>query len=276
MIKDPPSLLEYQDYRQFLKDAFEKTKANQTRYSYRQFAKDLGFGLSNYLHLVIHGQRNLSEDSSRKICQAFGWTVQEKEFFRSLVRWNQCEDLAERKKLESKLNTLLNKRPALIDRDRYHYFSQWYLPVIREIISFKKFVSNLNWISRKLRFKLDEATILEALKTLERLNMIEKIPNGWKQKEEHLATESEVPSALIFKYHEKMLELSQKALDFPSEFRDFSAMTISFSEKQFQWLKKRLGEFREEIQQELQNSQEPITQVAQLNMQFFALTKESS
>lgn len=274
-MQQTPSPLEYQDYRQFLKETFERRKANSTRYSYRQFARDLGFGASNYLHLIIHGRRNLSEDSVRKICQSFSWTVQEKEFFRALVRWNQCEDPKEGQKLEAKLNTLLKKRPALIDRDRYHYFSQWYLPVIREIVSFKKFVSNLGWISRKLRFKLDESTVLEALKTLERLNMIERIPNGWRQKEEHLSTESEVPSRMVFNYHRKMLELSQKALEFPSECRDFSAMTISFSKRQFQWLKKRLSEFREEIQQELQNSQEPITEVAQLNMQFFSLTKEA-
>lgn len=75
-------ILDYSNYRVFLKDCYEKKKQQLGKYSYRQFSDDMGFAASNYLHLVVSGQRNLSEDAVNKILTRFKWQANEKKFFK--------------------------------------------------------------------------------------------------------------------------------------------------------------------------------------------------
>ena len=271
-----PSPLDYSDYRQFLKNLYQTRKATLAAYSYRQFSQDLGFQFSNYIHLVIQKKRNLSEESIRKIKLALPWSAHEKKYFHEMVLLNQCEDPKKKQELALKIQKTLEKNRTLIGQDQYAYFSHWYLPVIREIISLKRFVTHLSWIAKTLRIQIGEDKIAQALKVLERLKMIVSVPGGWKQSREHLSTEPEVASEMILGYHRQMIELSRLAIDFPASVRDFSAMTMSLSEEQWTWVKKRVVEFRDELQQELQASSANASPslVAQINLQLFRLTHD--
>ncbi len=173
-----------------------------------------------------------------------------------------------------KLNSIAKTNRTLLHDDQFEYFSNWYIPVLREIIALKGFVSNLNWISRKLKPHVSEDLVKQGLLVLERLKLIMRIKNKWIQTKEHLSTSPEVTSSLILNYHQQMLSLSAKALDFPAKDRDISAMTMSLSKEQFQWLKQKIIRFRDEIQQELEDQTDTPTMVAQLNMQAFSLTEE--
>ncbi len=271
------SPLNYVDFRKFLSDLFTTHKSNKGRYSYRQFAHDLGFGKSNFLHLVISGERNLSPESTRNIAASFSWSAKEKRYFQMLVLLNQCaSEGPEKEKLKHALDKILKKDRFILPEYRFDYFSRWYYPIIREVIALEGFVPNLDWIARKIKIPIDHDQLLESIHTLERIGMIEKVAGGWRQKEEHVTTDKEVSSDIVMIYHEELLHLSRKALSLAPEERDFSSMTMSLSEKQFEWLKKRLGEFRDEIQNHFQSAEEPSQHVAQLNMQLFNLTNSRS
>lgn len=271
-----PDILGYQGYRQFLADLYSAYKAERKNYSYRRFSEDLGFKSSNYLHLIITRKRNLSLEGIGKIRQHIPfWRAREKDYFQALVLFNQAPDGPERRKRTAELDKILRKKRVLLNPDQDAYFSTWYIPVIRELFSFRTFVSNLNWISRKLRPRVPEDLVKEALLTLERLGMIVKAGSKWIQNHKHLTTEAEVTSDRIHGYHREMLKLSQGALAHPARERDISAMTMSLSPSQFTALKQRVIDFRDDIQQELQEQagEEP-TVVGQLNIQLFKATED--
>jgi uncharacterized protein (TIGR02147 family) len=274
MPMDGSEVTRYQDFRKFLHDLYDKRKSDLGRYSFRQFSEDLGFKPTNYVHLVVKGQRNFSLDAINKIKTNLKWTAQQKKYFHNLVLLNQATDEDEKAKYLNELAKVTGKKRAVINPDQYNYFSNWYIPVLREIVSLKGFVSNLNWMSKKLRPRVEEDLIKKALGILERLNMIKRIKNRWVQNEEHLTTEQEVTSEMVFNYHKSMLNLSLHAIDHASTQRDISAMTMSLSAKQFEWLKQRLIDFRDEIQQELQDMQDDPSIVGQLNIQLFQVTEE--
>lgn len=269
-----PSILEYDDYRAFLKDLYSTRKTSRAGYSYRRFAEDLGFTPSNFIHLIVSGKRNLSQEAVDKIKSHIKWSAQHKKFFQNLVFFNQADTDAERHRHRAELDKILGKKRMLINPDQDAYFSNWYVPVIREILALKGFVSDLGWIAHKLKPRVERSKVQDALRVLARLKMIVKREGGWAQGEEHLTTPSEITSDLVHNYHAEMLKLSSQALDLPSEVRDVSAMTMSLSPAQFTWLKQRVVDFRDEIQQELQGMEGGHTLVAQLNIQLFPVTED--
>lgn len=268
-----PNILNYDNYREFLKDLFIFKKDLSGKYSYRKFAKDLGFKASNYLHLVLTNKRNLSMEAINKIKSHIKWNAQEKKYFENLVFLNQTNNEKEKERRLKNLQNILGKRRSLLNKDQYTYFSKWYIPVIREMLTLRNFVSSLNWISKKLEPRIEEKKVLEAIRILERLKMVAKEKGKWKQTEEHLTTGTEVTSDMIYDYHKEVLGLSLNALNLFSEKRDISSLTMSLSQKQFEWLKQKIIDFRDEIQQELQGMNEDPNLIIQLNIQLFPVTK---
>lgn len=270
---DDSHIVNYSDYRSFLKDLYLFRKTQNGRYSYRQFSLDLGLQHSNYLHLVVQGKRNLSLDAVRKIESSLKWTANQKKFFSNLVLFNQSQDAEERETHRQTLMKLLGKKRVVLHQDQFLYFSTWYIPVLREIIALKGFVSNLSWISKKLKPHVDESLVRDGLSILERLGMIQKVKGKWTQTQEHFTTGTEVTSDMLFHYHKEMLKLSVQSLKLKAKERDVSAMTMTLSQEQFQWLKNKIDEFRDEIQQELQDKKDNPVMVGQLNIQFFPVTE---
>lgn len=273
-MKNPTNIYNYTDYRKFLFDYYESQKAKRAGYSYRKFAVDMGFSASNHLHLVIKGSRKLSVAATKTICQKMPWSKNEQEYFQNLVLHNQAENNSDQqKKYLENLKSLSGKYKKILSHDQEDYFSNWYLPILREIIDLKIFKSDLPWLFHILRTKIPKAKIKEGLQLLVRLGMIVKKNGKWKQADDHLNTQTVTTSQMIYNYHKEMLTLSAESLSLPHEERDLTAMTMGLDQESFEWVRKRIVEFREEIQRELNDREMETDRVAQLNIQLFQITK---
>lgn len=272
MTNSEPKLFDYANFRVYLKDLYHHRKAIDKKYSYKKLAVDFGFKASSFMHLVITGKRDLSVAAVLTILNNRPWSAQEKKYFQHLVLLNQSQSTHEAEQHRLELDKIVGKKRHLISPEQYAYFSKWFIPVLRELVTLKGFVSNLNWISKHLQPSVDETEIRRGLLILEKLGMIRKEKGRWVQSESDLVTDNEVTSELIYKFHQEMLKLSTQSLNIPADQRDISAMTMSLSKKQFAWLKKRIVDFRFELEQELQNMNEIPELVAQVNLQVFPLT----
>ncbi len=268
-----PKPLDYDNFRLYLKALYTHRKACDKKYSYKKLSFDLGFSASSFLHLVITGKRDLSVAAVITILDHSLWSAQEKKYFQHLVQLNQSRSLQEAKQHQLELDKIAGKKRQLLSPEQYAYYSTWFIPILRELVTLKGFVSNLNWISKKLQPRVDEAEVRKGLVILEKLGMIRKEKGRWVQNDEDLVTEEEVSSEMIFKFHQEMLKLSAQSLNIPADQRDVSAMTMSLSPDQFKWLKQRIIDFRYEIQQELQGMKEEPSIVTQVNIQMFPVTK---
>ena len=90
------NVYEYLDYRQFLLDWYEMMKAETTFFSYRYFAQKAGINSSGFLKLVIEGKRNLTDIIAEKFIYAIKLWGKDGDYFRSLVRYNQCRSPEEK------------------------------------------------------------------------------------------------------------------------------------------------------------------------------------
>ena len=91
-----PKVYEYLDYRAFMRDHFAASKASMPQYSFRYLARKAGFTSSNFLKLVMDGDRNLGPQAIEKVAKAMKLDSHETEFFAQLVALNQAQTVAER------------------------------------------------------------------------------------------------------------------------------------------------------------------------------------
>jgi len=268
-----PVVYDYLDYRAFLRDLFNHCKNNNSHFSYRYFARKAGFAGPNFLKLVTDGQRNLTHTSVRKIAKGFKLKKQESEFFEYLVFMNQARSHEEKnhyyRRMLAVKEYLQNHR---IDKAKYDYFSKWYYPAIREVITFRKSGSTPDRIAQQLNPRISVKEAEKALAMLLELGLIRQDTEGnWTQVDKVITTGAEVRSQVVANYHKEMLSLAVESIDrHPSEERDITALTISVKKEKLIDIKDRIAGLRRELL-EMAVEDEDSDCVYQINMQVFPL-----
>ncbi|MDA8141568.1 MAG: TIGR02147 family protein [Desulfobacteraceae bacterium] len=271
-----PKIFDYHDYRRFLKDSFDYAKNNNGKFSFRYFAQRAGFNSGSFLKLVIDGKRNLTNESISKISKGFKLNKQEHDYFENLVFMNQASTHEIRnhyykQMLSMKGYTKVNH----IAKASYDYFSKWYYPAIREIVTFGNRKYTPEKIAGLLKPSISEKQAQEALDHLLMLGLIQKDQDGyWEQCDQHISTGKEVQSFIVAQYHREMLQLASDSIErFSSQERDITALTFSMDAKRMDELKQLIASFRDKIRSSfLENGY--VNQVLQLNIQLYPLSKK--
>lgn len=270
----PTGFLEYRD---FLAAAYTWLKKNLERYSYLQFAGDLGFGRTNVVHLIIQGKRPLSPKAAEKIAVAMSLGQLEKEYLLTLVRYQNARSPRQRDELFDAIHAIKNRLlKTELDRSQLEYFSEWFHPVIREMTFMKEFKSDPDWIAAKIFPRIRPEQARKSLALLESLNLVRfdaqrgrHVPTTAR-----VSTGDEVASIAVIRYHQQSIALGREAITSVQEDRrDVSAVTVCVSEAVAHRMKAEVQAFRKKILA-LADEVKDGDQVYQLNMQLYPLTKQ--
>lgn len=271
-----PVIFNYHDYRKFLKDYYDFAKGQNGKFSFRYFAQRAGFSSGSFLKLVMDGKRNLTNESISKVSKGFKLNKQEYQFFEKLVFMNQASTHEIRndyykQMLAMKAYTKVNR----IARASYDYFSKWYYPAIREIVTFGHGKLGAAQIATMLDPAITEKQAADALNQLVELGLIKQEKDGtWAQCDRHITTGQEVRSFIVAQYHREMLAIAADAIErFTPDDRDISAMTFSVEKGQVAVFKELIAAFRDQVRSRLKEDR-PGDQVLQLNIQLFPLTRD--
>ena len=266
----------YSDYRRFLADHYAYAKAEHA-FSFRAFSQRAGIRSSNYLKLVIDGERNLSASMAVRFARGCGLVSDRAEFFCELVAYCQASTVAERNRGYERLFRFRPFRAVhQLAREQSAYHSQWYVPAIRELVRRTDFDEDPAWIARQLEPKISPAQAEKAVATLLKLGLLRRKPKtdgaGLEQTTALLTTGAGPLGHHIFSFHHMMLERAGYALDHsPREERDVSCLTLCVSDAKLQELKQRVRAFRQELLQAAELDSHP-ERVVQVNFQVFALS----
>jgi uncharacterized protein (TIGR02147 family) len=270
-----PNIFEYMSYRAFLRDYYTRAKDNVSRFSFRRFSELAGFRSSNFIKLVMDGDRNLGEESIEPLCDAMGLDRAQTRFFHNLVAFEQAGDPEGRNAAYRKLSAskhFLAARP--IDHGMFEYLSQWYNPAIRELAGRADFVADPAWIAPRLLPAVTEEQAAEALALLFELGMLVREEGGRVTRgEPSMTTGHEIGALAIGNYHRQMMARAADAiLSVPREQRDISALTVTVRPDQVQDLKGHIHAVRERLL-EYGDATTDGEVVYQLNIQLFPLTR---
>lgn len=270
-------VFQYSDYRLYLRDYYTAQKAKSSA-SHRAFSRRAGLRSSNYLSLVMKGERDLSSEMAPRFGKACGLAKSELEFFCDLVSYGQATSTEEKQRALARLARFRKFREAhqlLAQQQAYH--EHWYLPAIRELASLPGFREDAAWIAQQMEPSISERQAREALDTLCKLGLLVRNRAGRLKQAQALVTTGAGPLGHhIFVYHHAMLDLAQRALDrLPREERDISSLTLCVAEDALPELKQRIRQFRQELLSWAEQTAAPA-RVVQLNFQLFPLTRGKS
>jgi uncharacterized protein (TIGR02147 family) len=265
----------YLDYRAYLRDFYAAAKARSRAFSHRAFSRRAGLRSSNYLSLVMKGERDLSSEMAPRFARACGLDKSEADFFCDLVQYCQATSTEEKSRHHERLARFRRFREAhRLLGEQSAYYQHWYMPAIRELASLPGFKEDPKWIAARLEPTISVKQASEALETLCRLGLLVRNGRGKLQQAQPLVTSGPGPLGhQVFQYHQGMLDLAKQALDrLPREERDISCLTLCVSESALPALKARIRALRQELLQLAELEAKP-ERVVQLNFQMFPLSK---
>lgn len=266
------------DYRVFLEHLYRHLKQEAPQYSYQRFAKDLGFGATTVMHQIVRGHRPLTVKAAGGVASALGLDGIEKKYFLALVGFGNAKTSAAREALFHDL--LACKREALpeqADRDTLAYFSEWYHPVIWELVASPGFIPDPKWIAARIVPRLKPEQVRAALELLVKLGLLAHDPatGAYRQTKTRVSTGHRVEGMALVSYHQGMIEHGKAALmRVDGRRRDVSAVTVSVSEETAMKLKSMVHAFQLQLLDEAAKAGSG-DQVYQINIQLFPFTDEN-
>jgi uncharacterized protein (TIGR02147 family) len=269
-----PDVFAFRDYRAYLRALYAHNKQDEYGFSLRAFSKRAGLRSSNYLKLVMDGDRNLTAAVAPRFATACGLKGQAADYFCDLVAFNQAKGADERARGYARLQRFRRYREVhRLDKAQEAYHSQWYIPAIRELCARPDFREDPKWIGRTLLPNVAPADVRAALETLLALELLERDEDGKLRQTETLVQTPDGPLGHhVVSFHRTMMERAADALDVvPRDQREIASLTLCLSDAQVGELKQRLERFREELLHVFQSNAD-ARRVVQVNVQMFPLT----
>jgi uncharacterized protein (TIGR02147 family) len=276
--QDRVHVFEYLDYRAFLRDFYQAQKQRGTAFSHRAFSRRAGLRSSNYLNLVMKGERDLSAEMAVRFAKGCGLRKTEADYFCELVAFGQARTADERNRCYERLGRFRQFRKAQqLDTVQAAYHATWYMPAIRELAARADFDEDPKWIAATLYPPISAQQARDAVTTLCALGLLVRDESGVLRQAERLVTTGAGPLGHhIVNYHRTMMAQAMEALDrVPRDERDISSLTLCVNEAALPQLKQRIRAFRQELLQLAELEGEP-ERVVQINFQLFPLSAGKS
>jgi uncharacterized protein (TIGR02147 family) len=269
------SVFEYTNYRLYLKDFYEEKKTT-SGFTYRDFSEMTGMNSTSWLLHLIKGTKNLSANTARRISKALKLGSRESEHFRLMVDFTQAKSSEVKDQAFQAMLTLKRKlNIAQIGDEHYEYYTKWYHPVVRSLVTKIDFAQgrkepDYGLLARSLMPTISIEDAKKSVRLLEKLGFISRGEDGrYVQSQVAISTGDEVASLNVINYHKQVSRLAETAHDrAPREERDISALTLGLGEAEFSAIKARIQTFRKEIM-DMALASKQADRVYQLNFQFF-------
>lgn len=269
-----PDVLQYSNFRVYLRDYYEYKKKTTRSFSYRSLAEKAGLSSHAHVKLTIDGKRNITKNTVTKLIQGLGLDKQRASYFENLVFFNQAQTEDEKRIYYSRLvQSSPRSKLHKMDQAQFRIFREWHHSVILEMMSLKDFRPYPEWVSRRLNGLVTPAQVQESFQLLQELGLVVKTANGFRQRDPMLTTDDEVQDMMVKLYHMQMLRIAgNKISELPSSERDFSALTFGIKREDFPKLKKQIQLMRKELLDFSAKAGE-AEDVVQVNIQLFPLTR---
>ncbi len=274
MTSETINVFTFRDYREFLRAHYLRQRPGGVRLSLREFSSKVGLGSSNYLKLVMDGDRNLTPSMATRFAAGCGLAGRQAEFFCALVTFSQAKTARERDRAHSALLEFKEYRRAhTLERAQGDYHRHWYLPAIRELVARRDFDEAPEWIATRLMPRISVREARQAVKLLLELGLLVRDNQGRLQQRDAVVETPEGPLPhLVVLYHQKMMEQASAAVEqVPREEREIGALTLCLSDEQMRALKRELQVFRAGLAQRYV-ADDRARRVIQVNFQLFPLT----
>lgn len=266
-------IFSFDSCRDYLKAELLARKNRHRGASLRQLSRRAGFSSPSILSMIVTGRRPMTARSVEKLAAALYLHGRQKKYFLTLSKIDSAKSETELKQYRNQLMQIkAMEDETVIEVRQYRLLSEWYYSAIYVMVGQQGFKADPEWIQSKLRSPVTTEQIQLAIDTLLKLGLIQQSKTKWIQTHGAITTAEHIKDFALFAYHRKMIELSQDALEQPSEDREYNGATIAIPKNQMPWVKDKIRQLRKELNEHLSQFEEP-SDIFQINLNLFALTK---
>jgi uncharacterized protein (TIGR02147 family) len=271
-----PAIDSYRDYRIFLQDFFLAKKKSDSRFSHRAFAVRAGFTSSALVPLLIQGKRNLTSRYMDGFVRALGLDARAASYFRILVEFTHAKSDDEKRRLEPLLARHRVKGPRKLEAALHKFHESWVHVALYQALGCLDVRSDLTEVRDFLSPSPSLDELRRSLVVLRDLGMVRKDRRGcWKPTDSNIHSDITIGPWVIRGFRDQMIDLGRTAHErFGVERRRGMTETLSVSPAAAARIRERLDAFRQELVEITVSDREPSTEILQLNMQLFPLTRE--
>jgi uncharacterized protein (TIGR02147 family) len=271
------SIFEYTNFREFLADFFEESKKTNPLFSHRYLASRLSLSTPNLIWLVIKGKRNLTDDVRDRLIRFLRLTKRKALYFGTMIDFLQAKTHEEKDRCFLRMMEM--RRPFganVIDERHYEYYSNWYNPVIRELVTSPDFKEDFRELGLRISPPISQSQARNSVELLLKLRMVRKSGGRYTQTNAVVTTGPEVKSLAVINYHRQMSSLAASSFDrCKSNERNITSVTLSISADKLNRLVKEANDFRARVVSLMEPCRKGA-KVFQVNVQIFSLTREPS
>jgi uncharacterized protein (TIGR02147 family) len=270
-----PNIYEYDDFKLFLKDAFDAQKADDLTFSYRKFAALAGFKNPGYLNDVIKSYKPLSENASFQMAKAFKLTQKEAEYLWLLTQFGQTDSDTERALILQQIVFRRNRSTfARVNPSLAKYYSDHRYSLVRAAIEVIDFRGNYEKLSTFFDPAIPTHEVKNYLRDLCEWGLVEQKSNGSYCLTNTFVEPSPPLSGQIRQINREWISQAMNVQQKfkPSE-RHVSTILLSVSDDTEMKVREAIEKFREEIFRIIKSETKPLDKLMQLNVQFFPQSK---
>jgi uncharacterized protein (TIGR02147 family) len=272
--KARPLVLDYLDYRAYMRDYVAWQKEKDKAFSFRVFALRSGIPASSasFICRVISGRRALTTERRLRIAKAMGLSGDGSRYFNALVQFTQAKSMETKNHFFLELSKYRGSRTKEVGADQLQFYGHWLNQALWAYFGMERNQKHPAAIAQRIRPPVTEAQVAESIDLLLRLKLIKKLANGYAPTDNQISTAKEIRDRAAKRQLREMIGLSLDALDkVPGRHREYNSLTMYMSRKGFEAIKERIGSFREELRVLLENDRDE-DRVYTLTMQLFPNT----
>jgi uncharacterized protein (TIGR02147 family) len=267
-----PEVLDYLEYREFLKDWFVETKKDNPFTSYRYLGQKTGVDPA-WLVRVFQKEGHLNEGTLPAFIRLCGLDDRRAEYFKTLYRFNKTKAKQTLSELYYRLMELRSMETRVLSAPELSYFGSWACAALRALIGITKDTSDIGKLGKNLSPAISQDEARSALGILKQLGLVVPDGNGGLNiTDQIISTGGEVKSQAVRDFHRHTLELAQESIDrHKPEDRDISSVVFTADEDDLPEICHRIEEFRRGLLQFARKS-ERADRVYALNIAMFPLS----
>ena len=207
------TVFDYLDYRDFLKDFYEKKKSEFSLFSYRVMAQQVGMDAS-YLFRVLQKDLHLPARCVPRVLEYVELAGRSAEYFQLLLAYGRTRGKKEKQEIMDKAMALRDVQRRVLELDELSFIRNWWVVATRCLIEVMEGKANPDTLGDKFRPKVPSVEISKALDQLLELGLVKKGASGkFVLTDVHLSAGGEAHAAAVCAYQTQILELAKEALN---------------------------------------------------------------
>jgi uncharacterized protein (TIGR02147 family) len=231
MVKPPPDILDFAEYRKYLRERYRFLKLNDRKFSHRYINGKVGLKSSGWFADILAGRLRLKPAHVRNVASVFKLNPEEQKCLHVLVDLDVAETPEDSASAYERWSQLKGIGRETIGKDRFRIYGRWYFTAFRELMALNPGLRDAKVLAAALNPRITAKQAREAMELLIGLGVVrEGAEGGANIPLPVLVKEPAARTRHWKKMMASMMKLGRRALDkYDRDERNFSALTLTFS-----------------------------------------------